>query len=134
MSSELPYGDQGLFMTRRAYDKVGGFDKVYLMEDYIMVCSCYSASKNPKKHRTLFFISVFVSKVIYCSKHRSYVYNVQSIWTSALCKCTKGYLKSFLRTQDQCEVAVYLRTHSSVKQFFSPLVNFDGQVLNSVYI
>ncbi|XP_064605090.1 uncharacterized protein LOC135470208 [Liolophura sinensis] len=34
---ELPYGDQGLFMTRWTYDKVGGFDKVYLMEDYIMV-------------------------------------------------------------------------------------------------
>ncbi|PIK52738.1 hypothetical protein BSL78_10371 [Apostichopus japonicus] len=34
---ELPYGDQGLFMTRRVFDKVGGFPEYRLMEDYAMV-------------------------------------------------------------------------------------------------
>jgi rSAM/selenodomain-associated transferase 2 len=29
----LPYGDQGLFVTRRAFEQVGGFPEVPLMED-----------------------------------------------------------------------------------------------------
>ncbi|KAL5013408.1 hypothetical protein ScPMuIL_007678 [Solemya velum] len=36
-NAELPYGDQALFMSRRSFDAVGGWDKVYLMEDYILV-------------------------------------------------------------------------------------------------
>jgi hypothetical protein len=29
-----PYGDQGLFVTREAYDAVGGFQPLPIMEDY----------------------------------------------------------------------------------------------------
>ncbi|XP_060080950.1 uncharacterized protein LOC132560301 [Ylistrum balloti] len=34
--AELPFGDQGLFMRREMYNKVGGYPKVYLMEDVIL--------------------------------------------------------------------------------------------------
>ena len=34
---EVPYGDQGLFVTRRAFDRVGGFPEVPLMEDVLIV-------------------------------------------------------------------------------------------------
>ncbi len=36
----LPYGDQGLFCRREMFDKVGGFKKLYLMEDVDFVRSC----------------------------------------------------------------------------------------------
>lgn len=32
----LIFGDQGLFLTRKAYEKVGGFDSVPLMEDWLI--------------------------------------------------------------------------------------------------
>ena len=32
----LPYGDQGLLISRRLYDRVGGFDPIPLMEDVAM--------------------------------------------------------------------------------------------------
>ncbi len=32
----LPYGDQGLLVSRRLYDSVGGFDEIPLMEDVAM--------------------------------------------------------------------------------------------------
>ncbi|OWF56872.1 uncharacterized protein LOC110451009 [Mizuhopecten yessoensis] len=35
--AELPFGDQGLFMRREIYNKSGGYHKVYLMEDFILV-------------------------------------------------------------------------------------------------
>lgn len=35
--AELPFGDQGLFMRREVYNKSGGYPKLYLMEDYILV-------------------------------------------------------------------------------------------------
>ena len=35
--TEFPYGDQGLFMSKRKYKEVGGFPAYYLMEDYILV-------------------------------------------------------------------------------------------------
>ena len=37
--SEMPYGDQGLFMWRHTFDKVGGYPQFKLMEDYEMVYS-----------------------------------------------------------------------------------------------
>lgn len=33
----MPYGDQGLLISRKLYDEVGGFDPVPLMEDVMMV-------------------------------------------------------------------------------------------------
>ena len=33
---EVPYGDQGLFVTRAAFDRVGGFPEVPLMEDVLI--------------------------------------------------------------------------------------------------
>ena len=33
---EIPYGDQGLFVTRSAFDRVGGFPEVPLMEDVLI--------------------------------------------------------------------------------------------------
>ncbi len=33
----LPYGDQGLLISRKLYDELGGFDPVPLMEDVMMV-------------------------------------------------------------------------------------------------
>jgi len=33
----LPYGDQGLLISRALYDEIGGFDAVSLMEDVMMV-------------------------------------------------------------------------------------------------
>ncbi|XP_067684152.1 uncharacterized protein [Haliotis asinina] len=35
--TEDPHGDQALMMTRKMYDRVGGFDPVLLMEDYMLV-------------------------------------------------------------------------------------------------
>ncbi|XP_033745437.1 uncharacterized protein LOC117330962 [Pecten maximus] len=35
--AELPFGDQGLFMRRETYIKSGGYPKLYLMEDFILV-------------------------------------------------------------------------------------------------
>ncbi|XP_046583053.1 uncharacterized protein LOC124290392 [Haliotis rubra] len=35
--TEDPHGDQALMMTRKMYDRVGGFDPVFLMEDYMLV-------------------------------------------------------------------------------------------------
>lgn len=34
---ELPYGDQGLFLWRTTFDKVGGYPPYRLMEDYEIV-------------------------------------------------------------------------------------------------
>lgn len=34
---KLPYGDQGLFMRRKIFDKVGGFPDIPIMEDYALV-------------------------------------------------------------------------------------------------
>ena len=34
---ELPYGDQGLFMSRNTYNVVDGYPETFLMEDYILV-------------------------------------------------------------------------------------------------
>lgn len=42
MAIEDPHGDQALMMTRKMYDRVGGFDPVLLMEDYMLV-SCGSS-------------------------------------------------------------------------------------------
>ena len=39
-SSEMPYGDQGLFMWRHTFDKLGGYPQFKLMEDYEMVYQC----------------------------------------------------------------------------------------------
>ena len=36
----LPYGDQGLFCRREMFERVGGFKKLYLMEDVDFVRSC----------------------------------------------------------------------------------------------
>ena len=36
----LPYGDQGLFCRREVYEKVGGFNRPYLMEDVEFVRNC----------------------------------------------------------------------------------------------
>ena len=36
--TELPYGDQGLFMWRNTFDSVGGYPIYRLMEDFEMVC------------------------------------------------------------------------------------------------
>ncbi len=33
----LPYGDQGIFMRRRVFDRLGGFPKVRLMEDLLLM-------------------------------------------------------------------------------------------------
>jgi len=33
----LPYGDQGLFMRRRDFNRVGGFPEIALMEDFALV-------------------------------------------------------------------------------------------------
>ncbi len=35
--AQLPYGDQGLFLRRETFHRVGGFPRVPLMEDYILV-------------------------------------------------------------------------------------------------
>jgi GT2 family glycosyltransferase len=34
---ELPYGDQGLFLTREQFDRAGGFPDLPLLEDYVLV-------------------------------------------------------------------------------------------------
>ncbi len=34
---QLPYGDQALFMTRRMFDRAGGFPELALMDDYALV-------------------------------------------------------------------------------------------------
>ena len=34
---ELPYGDQGLFLTRKQFDRAGGFPDLPLLEDYVLV-------------------------------------------------------------------------------------------------
>jgi rSAM/selenodomain-associated transferase 2 len=34
---QLPYGDQAIFLKREIFDKVGGFDDVLFMEDYLLV-------------------------------------------------------------------------------------------------
>jgi uncharacterized protein len=34
---QLPYGDQGLFMTRQVFETLGGFPEVPIMDDYIFV-------------------------------------------------------------------------------------------------
>ncbi|KAK3103781.1 hypothetical protein FSP39_021846 [Pinctada imbricata] len=38
---ELPYGDNGLFMSRKAYDMAGGFQDLYLLEDVTLVESLW---------------------------------------------------------------------------------------------
>ena len=35
--TELPYGDQALFMSRQKFDAIGGFPDWPLMEDYELV-------------------------------------------------------------------------------------------------
>lgn len=35
--SNLPYGDQGLFMKKTIYDRAGGFPTMPIMEDYVFV-------------------------------------------------------------------------------------------------
>ncbi len=42
---KLPYGDQGLFCTRRIFDKAGGFKKQFLMEDVDFVRNCKKMGK-----------------------------------------------------------------------------------------
>jgi hypothetical protein len=42
---KLPYGDQGIFCTRRIFDKAGGFKKQFLMEDVDFVRSCKKMGK-----------------------------------------------------------------------------------------
>lgn len=37
---KLPYGDQGLFCSRRVFEKVGGFQRSFLMEDVTLVRAC----------------------------------------------------------------------------------------------
>lgn len=37
--AQLPYGDQGLFLTRECFDRLGGYPDVKFMEDYIAVRS-----------------------------------------------------------------------------------------------
>lgn len=34
---QLPYGDQGLFLTRKNFDKIGGFPQITIMEDFALV-------------------------------------------------------------------------------------------------
>jgi len=35
--SNLPYGDQGLFMRKSTYQKIGGFPSIPIMEDYVFI-------------------------------------------------------------------------------------------------
>jgi len=34
---QMPYGDQGIFTTRNAYNRIGGFAEVAIMEDFIFI-------------------------------------------------------------------------------------------------
>jgi rSAM/selenodomain-associated transferase 2 len=42
---QLPYGDQAIFLKREIFDKVGGFDDVLFMEDYLLVKKIRKFSK-----------------------------------------------------------------------------------------
>ena len=44
----MPYGDQGIWMTRRVFDEEGGFPKLSFMEDYEMVQRLKSRHGRPK--------------------------------------------------------------------------------------
>jgi rSAM/selenodomain-associated transferase 2 len=58
---QLPYGDQGLFCRREVYDQVGGFRKLFIMEDVDLVSRCrklgkiellpYRIKTSPKRYR-----------------------------------------------------------------------------------
>jgi len=49
----LPYGDQGIFTTRRAFRRIGGFRKMEIMEDYEFV-------KRLKRHGKLYIAKASV--------------------------------------------------------------------------
>lgn len=42
---KLMFGDQGIFMTRKAFDRVGGYDEIPLMEDWNMSQALYKRFK-----------------------------------------------------------------------------------------
>lgn len=41
----LPYGDQGFFMTRSRFDEIGGFPEIEIMEDFVFVRKMKSLGK-----------------------------------------------------------------------------------------
>ena len=79
----LPYGDQGLLISRRLYDAVGGFAAIPLMEDVDLVrrlgraparaasrCRCYSSARRYREDgylrrplRNLFCLSLYFAGV-----------------------------------------------------------------------
>jgi len=51
---KLPFGDQGLFCRREVFEKIGGFKKLYLMEDVEFVEECRRWGGLMILHETLF--------------------------------------------------------------------------------
>ena len=45
---ELPYGDQGLFMWKKMYEKTGGYKNYRLFEDYELVSQAHVIYFNTK--------------------------------------------------------------------------------------
>ncbi len=46
---QMPYGDQGIFISRNMYDRIGGFEESEIMEDFIFV-------RNIKKYGRIYIL------------------------------------------------------------------------------